>query len=170
MIIGLFGLSGSGKSHLSKDFKSANPDFYCTSASKLLSSIDRPIIVDKLNEFVLDKNQEILPNLLNSLNKKNKKILIELHAIIEKQDSTIYKVDEQILLALALDYIFLLETPEELVLKQRLNDKSKNRKIISLENLIKINRLQKDYLLKIYGNKLICIKNHLDINNIISSI
>lgn len=163
MIIGLFGLSGSGKSHVSKDFKSSNTDFYCTSASKILSSIDRPIELDKIDKVILDKNQEALPNLLKELHKENPNILIELHAVIENQDSTFYKVNKDVLLALELDYVFLLNISEKTILKQRLNDKNKNRRKISLDDLIKLNHLQKDYLLQIYGENVNTINNCQDL-------
>ncbi|MGI1793986.1 ATP-binding protein [Acinetobacter variabilis] len=158
MIIGLFGLSGSGKSHLSQDFKSKYPYFYCTSASTLLREASRPTSIHILDNVELDHNQKILSKLIQKLNLKYKNLFIELHAVIEEKNGKTYAVKEDILNSFQLDQVYILDIPPIKILQQRKLDKSKYRPPITLENLIKLQKLQNKILTRTFHNKVKTIK------------
>src|SRR5690606_38523064 len=125
MIIGLFGLSGSGKSYLSQNFKKKYSHFHCTSASNLLREASRPTSIEVLNNAELENNQKVLSNLIQQLNLKYKNLFIELHAVIEEKNGKTYAVKEDILRSFQLDQIYILDIPPIKILNQRKLDKSK---------------------------------------------
>ncbi|MEB6675573.1 ATP-binding protein [Acinetobacter haemolyticus] len=159
MIIGLFGLSGSGKTFIRKKFQETHKDFQCYSASELLKEVNRPIERSSLNKMTLDENQCTLIKALKEKS-KNSNIFIELHSIIEQSDSSSYFVKKEVLLSFNLDYIFLLDiSPKDLML-QRQYDGSKERPTLTMQQLEKLSTEQKKYLKKIFNNKLLIIKNY----------
>ena len=167
MIIGLFGLSGSGKSSLRYAFEKKHSNFYCTSASELLKKLNRTISLQSLNTYELNTNQNILVSKINHLATTYKNIFIELHAIIESQNDKTYIVDKTTLQSLNLDYIFILDTPAQEILIHRMNDPIKKRPSISLDEITRLANLQSKYLKKIYANKVQFIKCLEDIENIV---
>lgn len=153
MIIGLFGLSGSGKSYLSQNFKKKYPHFHCTSASNLLRKASRPTSIDVLDNAELDNNQKILSKLIQQLNLKYKNLFIELHAVIEEKNGKTYAVKEDILRSFQLDQIYILDIPPIKILKQRKLDKSKYRPPVTLEDLIRLQKLQNEILTRVFFSK-----------------
>ncbi|MCH7328848.1 ATP-binding protein [Acinetobacter modestus] len=159
MIIGLFGLSGSGKTFIRKKFEENYKDFQCYSASELLKEVNRPIERSSLNKMTLDENQCTLVKALKEKS-KNSDIFIELHAIIEQSDSSSYFVKKEVLLSFNLDYIFLLDiSPQDLMLQRRY-DGSKERPTLTMQQLGILSTEQKKHLKKIFNNKLLIIKNY----------
>lgn len=146
MIIGLFGLSGSGKTHLSNEFKDKHEDFFCTSASNLLKASKRPISLKHLDTTTLELNQLFLIERLAQLKKVHKKVLIELHAVMENKNGEYYKVPKQILNLLNLDLMIFLDTPVNQILKQRNEDTTKIRPYKNIEQLTYLSFIQKEYL------------------------
>lgn len=169
MIIGLFGLSGSGKSSLRKEFEKSYPHFYCTSASELLKQTNRPILPKNLNISELDTNQNFLIEKIKNLVSIHENIFIELHAVIEDKYGNPYIVNESILKSLNLNYIFILDIPASQILNQRIHDKMKNRPLISIDKIIKLSALQKKYLNQVFPNQVRLVKNLSDIENIITT-
>jgi adenylate kinase len=167
MIIGLFGLSGSGKSSLRYAFAEKHPDFYCTSASEILKNSNRPIALESLNINELDTNQSFLVNMIKNLASTHNDLFIELHAIIENKSDEPYTVDKTTLESINLDYIFILDISADEILKHRINDLNRKRPSISREKIIKLSKLQNKYLNQIYPNKLKFIKNLKDIEDIV---
>lgn len=153
MIIGLFGLSGSGKSYLSQNFKNKYPYFHCTSASNLLREASRPTSVEVLDNAELDNNQKVLSKLIQQLNLKYDNLLIELHAVIEEKNGKAYAVKEDILQSFQLDQVYILDIPPVQILKQRKLDKSKHRSPVTVEDLIRLQKLQKEILTRVFCNK-----------------
>ncbi|MND81940.1 hypothetical protein D3C80_737520 [compost metagenome] len=162
MIIGLFGLSGSGKTFIRQKFQKAHKDFKCYSASELLKEANRPIDRFSLNPKTLDENQFKLVQVLKEKSMNNN-IFIELHSIIEQNDCSSYFVKKDILLSFNLDYIFLLDTHPKDLLSQRRLDKSKERPPLSIEKLEELSLKQKEYLKEIFNNRLLIIKNYNDL-------
>lgn len=162
MIIGLFGLSGSGKTFIRQKFQKAHKDFKCYSASELLKEANRPIDRFSLNPKTLDENQFKLVQVLKEKS-VNSNIFIELHSIIEQSDYSSYFVPKDILLSFNLDYIFLLDTYPKDLLRQRQLDKSKERPSLSIAKLEDLSIKQKEYLKEIFNNKLLIIKNYDDL-------
>lgn len=159
MIIGLFGLSGSGKSYLSQNFKKKYSHFHCTSASNLLREASRPTSIEVLNNAELENNQKVLSNLIQQLNLKYKNLFIELHAVIEEKNGKTYAVKEDILRSFQLDQIYILDIPPIKILNQRKLDKSKYRPLVTLGDLIKLQQLQKEILTRAFCNKVKFIRN-----------
>lgn len=167
MIIGLFGLSGSGKTHLTNEFKILHQDYFCTSASDLLKASKRPVKSEALDTTNLNFNQYVLVEKLSEIYKIHKKIFIELHAIIEDKNGKYYKVDGHILNSLNLDLILFLDTPIEKILDQRNNDKKKTRPYTNLYQLKQLSFLQKKYLNEVFPNdKVKCIQKISDIEKL----
>lgn len=162
MIIGLFGISGSGKTFVRQKFQDAHKDFKCYSASELLQEANRPIDRFSLKPRTLDENQFKLVQVLKEKS-MNSNIFIELHSIIEQSDNSSYFVAKDILLSFNLDYIFLLDTYPKDLLRQRQIDKVKKRPSISIAKLEELSIKQKKYLIEIFNNKLLIIKNYDDL-------
>ncbi|WP_241001191.1 ATP-binding protein, partial [Pseudomonas viridiflava] len=85
MHIALFGVAGSGKSTLTKDLVSTNPEYVGLSASTLLKQIGRPIEISKIGNDSLSINQRQLITAYTSLKKTNKNTIVEFHAVIETE-------------------------------------------------------------------------------------
>lgn len=164
MIIGLFGLSGSGKTYVRKQFEEAHEDFKCFSASELLTEANRPIAKRSLDQRTLDLNQLTLIEILKEKAKRNN-IFIELHALIEKNDNRPYLVDKQVLLSLSLDYCFLLEISPKKLLNQRKFDFTKNRNLLSSAELYQLSLYQRNHLLEIFKSKLIVVKDYCELES-----
>lgn len=168
MIFGLFGLSGSGKTTLKKEFSQKHPEYTCLSASDLLIRNNRPISKTFLNKSTLEENQFKLIESFNTLRKTHLNIFIELHCIIEKNDSSIYLVPKEILNGLKLDYAFLLDKSVCEIYNQRQSDLSKKRSNMTLSRLKDFNKQQFSYLSEVYGSRLLKIKNYTDVEKIIT--
>jgi len=163
MIIGLFGLSGSGKTTITEKIKQKYPNFYCTSASKILKDFNRPILKKDLIKNVLDKNQEILLYGLNEISKKYENIFIELHSVIEDKDNHIYFVEKKDLISLKLDYVYILDIPPKKILKRRILDLKKQRNLLSIDELKILSEFQKKYLMEIFPDRFKLIKSDKEI-------
>lgn len=135
MIVGLFGISGSGKTHLASSFY-AKYDVITTRASQIIERYGHEIEYHRLNKNVLDKNQSILIQGLEKLNASNpnKVIIIELHNIIETPEG-LTDIDPQVLHDLNLKAVCFLDVPVELLYSRRMNDSIRNRPAKSLQEL-----------------------------------
>lgn len=136
MIIGLFGVPGSGKSYINHELKKLIPDIVITRASELLSQSGGSIAIDKLTRESVGLNQRLLAEKLMrfSDNHKCKKIVIELHNVIETNFDLI-ELDDGVIDSLFLDAAILINRPAELVLSNRNNDKFKVRPEKSLDEI-----------------------------------
>lgn len=163
MIIGLFGISGSGKSYLCQAFKSKYPYFYCTSASNLLRKAKRPTSIKALDNSELDNNQKILSKVIKQLKVNHKDIFIELHAVIEEKEGKIYIVEKSILRSFDLDYIFILNTAASDIIERRKFDHTKQRPLRHLEEVKQLQNLENKILKQTFPNKVKTIRTLADL-------
>ena len=128
MRIGIFGLSGVGKSFLTNEIVSQNLDYVVTSASKLIKQASHKILLDELNSPVVKENQSILINEFESFCKihKNQSVIVELHNVIETIDDLI-QIEDDVFDNLKLDVAFFITRPPEVIFNHRLQDKSRIR-------------------------------------------
>lgn len=167
MRIGVFGLSGVGKSFLVEQFISTNTNFISTKASQLIAQASKNIQFDKLTPFSVDDNQLALVEGFKVFCTENNdiNILIELHNLIETPSGVI-EIDDNILYALNLDAVcFLFKSPEK-IHNQRSNDKSRTR---AKTTISKLDELQKQSLLRFkttFSNRkeasTVLTENHLE--------
>lgn len=151
MHIGLYGLSGSGKSHLSQKLRETHKDYIFISASSLIKNTGHEISPDRLSPPSIARNQEILAREITTLTKNHGKTLLELHAVIETSNG-IELIDPAILASFPLDKIYYLNTRPEEIKKRRDLDKSKRRAPISIEKIQLMQNITIDSLVKAYGN------------------
>jgi adenylate kinase len=127
-VIGLFGLSGVGKSFFTEKLKNQSEIFMCVRASDLIKKAQGELSYKRLNSIKIENNQKILCQEFEKFRKINstKKIVIELHNLIEKPDG--YEIIEpSVFASLHLtDATFLHLNPAK-ILFQRTNDHSKKR-------------------------------------------
>ncbi|SES97552.1 AAA family ATPase [Thorsellia anophelis] len=129
MIVGFFGLSGVGKTHLIKRLVSNTDEFIQISASKLIKSEGGVIQFENLNRRVLLDNQNKLVSSIQKLKSEKKNYLIEMHTILETKNY-IFTVPDIILNQLrdVLDLAFFLQASPQFIRHNRLMD-SKTRAI-----------------------------------------
>lgn len=147
MKIGIFGISGVGKSFLVNQFISSNANnFIATRASKLIAQVSNNILFNELTFSSVENNQSVLTEQFKFFCAENsdKHIIIELHNYIETPDG-IVEIDDSILYALNLDAVCFLYLQPEIIFKQRSADKLRARAKISIDH---INELQEQSLLK----------------------
>ena len=144
MKIGVFGLSGVGKSFLTNRILSHSSDFVVTSASKLIKQASHKILLKDLNSPVVKENQSVLINEFECFCKinRNKSVIIELHNVIETRDDVI-QIENDVFYNLKLDVAFFITRPPEVILNHRLQDKSRIR---ANKTVAEINQLQESAL------------------------
>jgi len=144
MKIGIFGLSGVGKSYLTNRILSQNSDYAVTSASKLIKQASHKTLLKDLNSPVVEENQSVLINEFEYFCKINRKksVIIELHNVIETRDDVI-QIEDDVFHNLKLDVAFFITRPAEIISSQRLQDESRIRVNTTTE---KINLLQENAL------------------------
>lgn len=169
MIIGLFGLPGSGKTTIRKEFSKKYSSFYCISASEILKNANKPILNNSLDTIALDNNQAFLVSKIKELRLQYRNIFIELHAIIEDKNGDSYLVNEWILKNLNLDKIYVIDIPPSQIFNQCRSDTKKHR-FFSFEKISKEQIRQKQYLKKVFGNRAHFIKNFNDLQSEFNSI
>uniref|UniRef100_UPI0013DAEC5C ATP-binding protein n=1 Tax=Pseudomonas viridiflava TaxID=33069 RepID=UPI0013DAEC5C len=150
MHIALFGVAGSGKSTLTKDLVSTNPEYVGLSASTLLKQIGRPIEISKIGNDSLSINQRQLITAYTSLKKTNKNTIVEFHAAIETEHTEFW-VPTEALRQLNPDLIFFINASPADVFYRRMHDKSKSRKIISEVNILNLQTMALLHLTKAYN-------------------
>ncbi|WP_219952294.1 AAA family ATPase [Dickeya zeae] len=151
MIIGIFGLSGVGKTKFTNNLKIRCPSVMRFSASELIASFDGVINYDDLKGEVIAENQKKLVVSLKHISEiyRDEVVLIELHNIIETKGGIVF-IDKKVLRSLSLDMVFFIKKEPELIKKNRTND-SKKRRIISASEIDKIQRIAISHFLKIYN-------------------
>lgn len=169
MIIGLFGLSGSGKSTIRKEFSKKYSSFYCISASEILKNANKPIVNNSLDTIALDNNQAFLVSKIKELKLRYRNIFIELHAIIEDKNGDSYLVNAWVLKNLNLDKIYVIDIPPSQIFNQCRFDTEKQR-ICSFEKISKEQIRQKQYLKNVFRDRSIFIRNFNDLQKHLNSV
>lgn len=167
MHIALFGVAGSGKSTLTKELISTNPEYVGLSASTLLKQIGRPIEISKIGSDSLSINQRQLITAYTSLKKINKNTIVEFHAVIETENTEFW-VPIEALRQLKPDLIFFINASPADVLYRRMHDKSKFRKIISEVEILNLQTMALLHLTKAYSSDRLQVVSNSDAFKLIS--
>jgi adenylate kinase len=144
MKVGIVGLSGVGKSYLVTEYLRNNNKYSTIKASTLIAQAKQTVELNKLTTAAVDLNQQALIEGFKAFCDKNEFVIIELHNVIETPTGIIY-INDDVLLGLKLDAVCFLIRPPAQLLAQRLNDKSRNRRNIKLDDMAE---LQKEALSK----------------------
>ena len=136
MNIGLFGLSGVGKTYLTSKLIESRADLVLTRASKLINEGNQEIRYDHLNKANIDTNQLALLKgfELFKKNNRNKNIIIELHNLIETPQGAV-SIEDYVFNELKLDAVcFIYKTPKD-IFNQRKLDKLRKRSAASEDEI-----------------------------------
>lgn len=135
-VVGLFGISGVGKSFSSNYLKKELIGFDFTRASEIISSQKGCVDLDKLNSESVSSNQAILLASFESYLKKigDRNVLVELHCLIETKDDFVL-LPSEVLQSLNLNAAFFLYESAEVILSRRKNDLNRIRPIISIGDI-----------------------------------
>ena len=161
MHIGIFGVSGTGKTTLTQAFLQDKSDYFGCSASYLIAKSGNDINYKSLDQQKISSNQVSLINNYNELKTEYPNTIIELHNVIEVDDG-VTLIQPEVLLALNLDLIFFLYTEPDEILKRRILDTKKTRKIVSREEIEKIQLFSIENLISIFGSKNVHILSGVD--------
>lgn len=167
MHIALFGVAGSGKSTLTKELVSTNPEYVGLSASTLLKQIGRPVEISKIGSDSLSINQQQLITAYASLKQANENTIVEFHAVIETENKEFW-VPVEALRQLNPDLIFFINANPADVFYRRTHDKSKFRKIISESEISKLQTMALLHLTKAYSSDRLNIVSNSDALKLIS--
>lgn len=139
MNIGLFGLSGTGKSNLSSLICKKDKGYICTSASKIIKDYGYRIQYQELAHDVVEDNQIALVRGFHNFQAKHqeKDILLDLHNVIESPEGNI-EISDNVFSELNLDAACFIESSPNVILKRRLNDRSRVRHISSIEAIARL--------------------------------
>lgn len=153
MIIGIYGISGVGKTTFSGKVKSKYPEFKSYSASSLIEKYSGFIDYDFLTSDVVASNQIKLVKAMSFLKKSQDSdfFIIELHNLIETKEGIVF-IEEAVLKSLCLDFAFFLKKDAELIKENRERD-SKKRNAASVNDIDSIQMKSLNYFLKIYQEK-----------------
>ena len=169
MHIGLFGISGSGKTFLSDCLADRLESFSFVSASGLLKKYGGVIDYEKLQKENVSSNQEALI-LAYELHKKNNiNTLVELHGVVETPEGEFW-VPQEILKNLNLDLCFYLKANPSEIYKRRVIDSSKRRRLISEKDIKDLQDKELIYLKEIFSEKDFFILDKGDFAELISDI
>jgi len=150
MHIGLFGLSGSGKSFLIREFVKKHPDYLGLSASDLIKQAGQDTNYETINKSKVEKNQSYLIYKYELIRKQTENTIIELHNVVETTEGASW-IKEDVLLSLKLEQVAFLNTPPQLILENRKIDKSKKRPESNLIKTKDLQRLSIENLKNIYS-------------------
>lgn len=135
-VVGLFGLSGVGKSFFSEKIKVGMRDFTCARASDLIKLARGEVFFNKLNRTMVQRNQQILSKEFAAfkVSHPNKNILIELHNIIETPEGIEF-LGGEVFDKFELTHVVFLQLEPDILYQQRLNDTGKTRRHSSVSEL-----------------------------------
>lgn len=153
MIIGVFGLSGVGKTTLVRKYTSANNDVIGFSASAMIKNHGGVVNYDSLTENSVQENQKILLNSINNCKKtEDRPLIIEMHNIIETPIGVV-NIDN-IFDSLKIDAACFIFKDPKIILKNRINDSEKLRTHASLMDIDKYQKISLD----LFNHKFLKIK------------
>lgn len=136
MNIGLFGISGVGKSYMASAICAYNDSIISVKASDILKAYNRRTQFHELSSNVVSANQKSLIDGFAHFrnNHRGKNIIVELHNIIETPSGEV-EVDDKVFDLLELNAVCFLHRDPERLLQQRCEDSLRIRQEISIENL-----------------------------------
>jgi adenylate kinase len=150
-VVGLFGVSGVGKSYFSANVMFGVSNFVCVKASDLIKFANGEVIYNKLNYANVQRNQQILSQEFATFraNHPDKNILIELHNVIETPESTEF-LSGEVFEDIALTHAVFLQLASDKLYHQRLDDVSKMRRKTSAAELESLQERSKNLCLKTF--------------------
>lgn len=153
MNIGLFGLSGVGKSYLATQLCKVDEHLICVRASEIIKSYGHHIQYHQLKHNVVEGNQHILINGFKQFisTHPNTDIIIELHNVIESPEGSI-DIDDIIFTQLNLDAVCFIELNPEQIIKQRSEDSGRVRHITSATELSNLQTHSKQKFLNSFSS------------------
>lgn len=166
-IIGLFGISGAGKTYTASTLAQKNSNVISVRASQIIAEYRDTISFQSLSHKVVDENQKILIEGFNKFKLvfSQKTIILELHNIIETPEGITY-VDLEVFRELHIDKAIFLKLSPQALYSQRVNDKNRNRPHKTEQKLSDLQEKSLDYFCKIFEKlKLpyeIIEANHID--------
>ncbi|WP_104098424.1 AAA family ATPase [Stutzerimonas kunmingensis] len=170
MHIALFGIAGAGKSTLTQELVSTNPQYVGLSASTLLKKAGRPVEIFEIERKSLLANQQHLIRAYASLKSSNKNTIVEFHAVIETNDAEFW-VPIEILKQLEPDLIFFIIANPIDVYYRRIQEKSnKNRRIISEIEISELQSMALLHVTKAYSKDKITITSNSNAFRVISEV
>lgn len=165
MRVGIFGLSGSGKTTFVKKIIEKCPEWQSSSASEIIKKHNGEINHDYLNHQNVIKNQFIL---IENIKKTKGVFLLELHNVIELP-SLIEIVEEEIINSLGLDFsIFIYTNPIKILNNRLINEKK--RKIIGVEDIELVQNKAVKLFLETFERNYIIINSDFPVSPIIQLI
>lgn len=172
MIIGVFGISGVGKSTLCEKLPRIFQNIEVYSASQLIKIFDGEISFNKLSKDNVNSNQLKLISVVNDLKIKSSRVsyVLELHNVIETEVEDIY-IPKQVFERLGIDrVIFLYKKPSE-IFRQRLLG-TKERSLKNIENIDDLQTNSLNYLMEIFPNEItkVLFLSDLSINEATASL
>ncbi len=166
-IIGLFGISGAGKTYTASYLADKSSSIISVRASQIIAKYRYTIKFQSLSHKVVDENQKILIEGLKKfrLEFPQKTIILELHNIIETPEG-LTKIDLEVFRKLHINKAIFLKLSPQALYSQRTNDKSRNRPQKTELELSDLQERSLDYFCKIFDTlKLpyeIIEENHID--------
>lgn len=160
MHIGIFGLSGVGKTTLTNRLARMDKRFVVISASSLIKDRGGMIQYDELDRDRVFSNQNVLVDAYREFKVIHKNTMIELHSVIESEEGVI-EIEPQVLRGLELDMAFFLKLEPGLLSERRRLDLKKKRRVADVleleclqEQAIKICRVALGEKLRIVNSEL----------------
>lgn len=167
MLVGIFGLSGCGKTTIVRKMIDLCPLWNHTSASLLIKEYNGEIAFDKINKNNIISNQDILINAVKVIDSKPV-FLLELHNVIELPNS-LEIIDKNVIDSLNLDVsIFIYSSPLQIV-NNRFSD-LKKRKISDVNEIKSIQKKSIELFLENSNSKSIIINSNMSTPYIIGLI
>ena len=147
-IIAVFGVSGVGKSTLINSFIELNPSWAHLQAGDLirteLKNVDRDKLRLKGNEAILKNQYLMIDAFWKEVEAKNlSKIIFDGHSIIDTGDGVV-EIPVEVIKAIKPTKILFIQVDGEIVLNRRSQDSSRDRPILSKEQI----EVQQEYALK----------------------
>lgn len=153
MNIGLFGLSGVGKSYLTSSFCAIYNEFIGIKASEIIKSGNNKIDFFELKPSIINDNQDALITGFKNYQRRHPEhnIIIELHNLIEIPGG-VSEIDDGVFDALDLGAVCFLEAPIERLLNQREIDSSRVRTVMPFDELERLQNRSRNKFLRKYGD------------------
>jgi adenylate kinase len=129
MHIGIFGLSGAGKTTATKWLACNNLNYVAISASQLIKEYGGVTEYEKLGKKCISSNQDALVMAYEKFKSTHPNTLIELHSIIESEHDVV-DIDIRILRELDIDAAFFIAVEPHELGRRRRSDVTKKRKTV----------------------------------------
>ncbi|MCA3897345.1 AAA family ATPase [Vibrio vulnificus] len=150
MIIGVFGISGVGKTTICTNLQNTMTNVVRVSASEIIRKYGGLVDYEVLSKSNLDTNQKLLVEGVKMLKNSNQTLpnpatyLLELHNVLETPNG-LQKIGVDVFRELSLDWVVFLAKPESEIATQRLMDSMRVRVESSVGELRTLQLLAKQH-------------------------